>query len=515
MIGGVQGVCFEDERLMLWNTQGLTCTGIGAVAVLTGLALTKLCSLKVILDEVRPTAGVLLELIGSSNSMRPLRTWFRNEGYILKVLVGEPVNQVEGEEFKVRRNGVAVFYSKTYYAEVQVARVTKGRRPGTTAAGSRMMTARLHRVGGGATAITAMHGSHNDAVFGDQMDALEGIMGLGDDGCVLTDVNRRACESHSSGAAKLTSTDRRWRTVCAADCVCCGGLEPDACERGELVPSVGSGVDAATRRRSKLGKKEWSVLDRMLTYGLEVGKWTEIRKVWMELPGDSPVALSDHALMVWERGRTVTEAVHAEGRVQFPDMRSWNGKDKARFQVLAGKEVREAMARGGGEAASTLHDADVHIMVAAEMVVAEKEERAHHRMGKDDFARLECWRMRLRMVLRYRERPLGIFTSDFLRHRRSGFCKKIRAAENQGFATVIGAKAVWEYVVRCCRKEVAYFLRCVEVDKKEARKVAHAAAREDRLTDVTARAGRAWRILSKREERTKVDRVARGDVRRP
>ena len=163
---------------MQFNCRNLAVSGSFAVGFFFAeAALQKLAFIESQMREWQLTAGALMELtFPSRKAIKKLTDWFGGRGYVLRVLRGD------GSE----RNGVAIFYTKGFYREVD-----KKEGGGMLRVADRVARLRLRRLEGSSVDIIAAHGKHSDDGFEEQMAGIEAAsVACSEGGLLLADIGR-------------------------------------------------------------------------------------------------------------------------------------------------------------------------------------------------------------------------------------------------------------------------------------------------------------------------------------
>ena len=463
----------ETERLMWWNTRGLAVAGTVAAGFhFTMMALLKLGAVDAALTEKAPVAGALMELTGSAKALHVLRGWFRARGYGLRVLTGSRSDD------GTTRNGVAVFFRRD---RLRFA-ASDSAKNGATREEDRLLRVKLRRKDGSELEIMAWHGMHTDVGFGRQLTALEEVASTGESGVVLADVNRRVCRNHSSSGAALSWSDKRWKAACGHRCACCPNEDGDEDTSGlRLVAAFDESTSAATRRAVVSGKEEWSLIDRAITYGSEVGRWEVEEVYWMQTAQHSERMLSDHGAVILA-GSGARSLEEVEDRWRAP-VRGWKQCDNARFAALAAGVAARVREEGGSEK-EILQRIDAEFVDIADVVEQERLDRKESRGTMDAKGLLGLWRWRLKGLIAMKEAKWMVFQVAWLRHRRNTLKGLLLSCERNG----VDAEETWSRLRRRCRREVAFCGAMVDTAARVAKRFLDRALRLEQVEDLQLRA---------------------------
>ena len=484
-----------QERVMLFNTRGLA-VSMSAAGVLffARTALTKLAFIVTQIHEKLLDAGALLELICSRAQAKLLRDWFRSKGFGFKMLAGDTRDRLG-----MVRNGVAIFYSLAKYKPVVGTPIDKYRKCASdsspnaaTRLGDRILCLSLTRRDMSIINLVAWHGRHDEPGFAVQMDAIEDVGLSAQPALILGDVNRRACVTQASRTSPLNSGDKRWRDCTNFRCDCCAASVANVTTSMNLVTLLNEREDAATRRAVVGGKAQWSVLDRALEVGREKHKWQLAEIVWAEVPGDGTATISDHAAVCYER--PVIRAVEtAEGRPVLPSMKAWKEFHHKQFEELTEGITQRAADACGEDPSKVIEFIDAELLDAAETVEQGRTSRNKRHEGhcSDNHSLCELWRWRLKSLQDVRLNKGCVFNLGWLRHPKCTLRHDL--AHHVWIQSV--ADVAWQAMVKRCRKEITFYERIRDVEKKDAARFMAYIASAELEEDAVKRVGLAHQVM--------------------
>ena len=509
-VDAAPSVAGGDEHLMQLNAAVIATTYLVASKkwVLTSKARQKLASIFQLLSEYSVDAGTLLELQGSVVALAPLRHWFAARGYGLKVLPGSSSKTADGRS--VIKNTVGVFFRKAKFKLASRGGSGDDGSSATQHVATRVLSVMLERRAGGSIEIVAMHGLHDEKAFEAQASAIDEIVNSGGrHGVLLADVNRRTCVKQSSGEAAMGAGDLEWRRIVGGSCSCGGSCSrndreaADECVTCELLPMAAGLCDEAqaTRRATRQGRRDWSVIDRAVTFGNERGRWKHVCTAWIGLAGEEGGTLSDHAAIVWKSVRSDTTSA-ARARAALPKLKRWGKRDVEKFNRLSGQAV-QMIDRCELKGPEKLEALDRELLDAAELVEIERVERSERGRRGTAKANRNRWQRLLDETNKCERNPIRVVLSETLMHRRSGVSWRIRKGLHVGESMV----SIFEAIRRRCRNEVAHYSRRMDDEARAGRRWMDSMIRAERLDDPLQRAKVAFEAMRDRSPQEKVDRV--------
>ena len=283
LVGPVGATATDDVLIALWNARQLA-PGRGLAGAKLTWAAERMLAMGI-------SALVILEIVGTFESVRRTRKWLRRRFRVATVFVPDTGEGSNGH------GGVMILTNP---------KVCKVKGQMTKQIEQRAAACVLRFVGKGwELPICAYHGAFDEDDAVRQLAAVAAWAGQHDGSLVVADANHVACRKAfrpgADPAILLTAGDRALRRITGYSCTCqtCEAqmAEWAGCEkttlpyRGDIVP--GGGI---TRR----GGGSEAQIDIAIQCGRENGNWRVSRVVWAEILGGDR-NMSDHALVVWRR----------------------------------------------------------------------------------------------------------------------------------------------------------------------------------------------------------------------